>query len=93
MTIDWTISLGNILTIVGFAGSGIIFVMMMRGDIRLLSQGQQILANRIAAVEIAMRDVAKSQLLLAEQKGEMDAMRERVNIISRRVDNHIAHQP
>lgn len=89
--IDWTISLGNIFTIIGFAVSGIIFVMLMRNDIRLLAEGQKILATRITNVENTLRDMAKSQLLLAEQKGELEGMRERVNMISQRLDAHIAH--
>ena len=83
MTFDWTISLGNILTVVGFAGSGVIFVMMMRSDIRLLGQ-------RVTAVENALRDMAKTQLLMAEEKGKAYVLEERINIISRRLDDHIS---
>ena len=83
MIFDWTISLGNIIAVCGFAGSGIIFVMMMRSDIRLLAQ-------RVAAIENAMKDIAHSQMMLAEQKGEIETIRDRLNMISRRLDEHIA---
>ena len=83
MTFDWTISLGNLLTIAGFAGSGVVFVMMMRTDIRLLGQ-------RVSAVEHALEEMARTQLLMAEEKGKNSMMEERLNIVSRRLDEHIA---
>lgn len=86
MTFDWTISLGNILTVGGFAGSGVIFVMMMRTDIRLLAQ-------RVDAVELALGDIAKAQLILAEERGKASVMEERLNIISQRLDSHILSTP
>ena len=86
MTFDWTISLGNLMTVVGFAASGIVFVMMTRSDLRLLAQ-------RVDSVEDALKDIAKSQLVLAEQKGETDGLRDRINVISRRLDEHITRTP
>lgn len=83
MTFDWTISLGNILTVAGFAGSGVIFVMLMRTDIRLLGQ-------RVGAMESAMKDIAKTQLLFAEERGKNTILEERMSIISRRLDDHIS---
>lgn len=83
MTFDWTISLGSILTVAGFAGSGVVFVMMMRADIRLLGQ-------RVSAVESALSNMAKTQLLFAEERGKRTILEERMNMISRRLDDHIS---
>lgn len=83
MTFDWTISLGNLLTVIGFGVSGVVFVMMMRSDLRLLAQ-------RVDAMEEALKDIAKSQFILSEQKGELEGVRDRLNMISRRLDEHIA---
>ena len=82
MVFDWTISLGNILTIVGFAGSGVIFVMMMRGDMMVLGQ-------RVSSVEEALKDLARASLAVARQEARIETLDERVNAISRRVDDMI----
>lgn len=81
---DWTVTLGNLLTVIGFAISGIAFVMMMRSDLRLL-------ALRIDNVEETMKELAKSQYVISEQKGEIDGIRDRVNMVSRRLDEFISH--
>ena len=83
MIFDWTVSLGNLLTVGGFAGSGVIFVMLMRTDIRLLGQ-------RVTAVEEALHDIARTQFMLIEEKGKVDSLKERMDIISRRLDEHIS---
>ena len=82
MTFDWTISLGNILSIGGFGVGGIVFVLMMRGDV-------MVLGTRIAAVELAMRDLAHSQLAVATAIAKVEALDERMNMISHRLDDFI----
>jgi hypothetical protein len=79
MIFDWTISLGNLITVFGFAMSGIIFVMLMRTDIRLLSQ-------RVGAVEKVMENVVEASLELAKQGAALKVVEDRINAISRRVD-------
>ena len=83
MIFDWTISLGNILTVGGFAASGIIFVMMMRADLRVLAQ-------RVTAVESALKDVAAAALASARTEARVETLDERLNMISHRLDDHIS---
>ena len=83
MVFDWTISLGNILTIVGFAGSGVIFVMMMRGDMMVLGQ-------RVNSLEIAFRQLTEATVNVARQEARITTLDERLNMISHRLDQHIA---
>ncbi len=82
MTFDWTISLGNILSLSGFVLGGVVFVLMMRGDMLVLGV-------RVAAVELALRDMAHSQLAIATAITKVEALDERMNVISRRLDDHI----
>jgi len=82
MIFDWTISLGNILTVDGFAGSGVIFVMMMRSDMIILG-------NRVTNIEGALRELVQSNIALAEMRGRFQTMDERVGAISERLDAHI----
>ena len=82
MTVDWTISLGNILTILGFAGSGLVFVMMMRTDLKVIGA-------RVTNLEGAMRELIQANLTMAEMRGRFQTFDERINIISERVDKYI----
>ena len=82
MTFDWTISLGNILTVAGFAFSGLIFVMMMRADMMVLGQ-------RINSVEMILKDLAAAGLAVARQEARIETLDERLNAISQRLDAYI----
>ena len=82
MIFDWTISLGNILTVAGFGFSGIIFVMMMRGDMMVLGQ-------RISNIESVLKDLASAALAVAKQEARIETLDERLNAISRRLDTYI----
>lgn len=82
MTFDWTISLGNLIAIGGFSLGGIVFVLTMRADLLVLG-------TRVGAVETAMRDLARSQITVAGAISKLEALDERMNQISRRLDDHI----
>lgn len=82
MTFDWTISLGNLLTIAGFAGSGVIFVMMMRADMLVLG-------TRVTNAEGALRELVQSNIALAEMRGRFQTMDERLMSVVERLDDHI----
>lgn len=74
MIFDWTITLGNVVTVLGFAGSGIIFVMMMRSDIRILTY-------RISAVETTLQNLAVTSMGLARLEGRMATLESRVSML------------
>ncbi len=82
MTFDWTISLGNILTVGGFGLSGVVFVLMMRADM-------MVLGTRVKAVEDAMKELSRSQLVVATAIAKVEALDERMNMISHRLDDFI----
>ena len=82
MTFDWTISLGNLLTVAGFGFSGIIFVMMMRGDMLVLASR----LNNIEGVLVKLADTAED---MARQEGRIESLNERINTVSRRLDTYI----
>ena len=82
MIFDWTISLGSLITIVGFIVSGLIFVMMMRADMMVLGQ-------RINNVEMILKDLAAAGLAVARQEARIETLDERLNSISQRLDAYI----
>jgi len=60
MAFDWTISLGNILTILGFIGAVIAFFVAVRRDITEL-------ATRLQPLETALKELTASLTVLARQ--------------------------
>jgi hypothetical protein len=82
MIFDWTISLGNILTVLGFGISGVIFVMMIRNDTNLLGQ-------RITSVERVLDKLAETASGLIRQPGRVDALDDRLGMVSKRLDDLI----
>lgn len=79
MIFDWTLTLGNLLTVVGFCGAGVMFVLFMRSDMLVL-------ANRVSNLEGAVRELVQINLTMAEQRGRLHTLEERVTQVSERVD-------
>jgi hypothetical protein len=84
MIFDWTLTLGNLLTVVGFAGAGILFVLFMRSDMLVLS-------NRVSTLEGAVRELVQVNLAMAEQRGRLQTLDERIDYISTRLDSVVSH--
>lgn len=84
MIFDWTLTLGNLLTVVGFAGAGVLFVLFMRSDMLVL-------ANRVSTLEGAVRELVQVNLAMAEQRGRLQTLDERIDYISNRLDSVVSH--
>ena len=82
MTFDWTISIGNLLTIIGFAGSGVVFVMFIRADL-------QVLSSRVMSLEGTTRELVQANLIMSELRGRSQTLETRVDHISERLDKVI----
>lgn len=72
MTIDWTISVGNILTAVGlaFGAAGIIWA--LRGDV-------QVLATRIGSIEAQMLKIADVLIHIGRQDERLNSHEKRID--------------
>lgn len=79
---EWTISVGNLLSVIGFGISGIIFVMMMRADMMVLS-------SRVTTMEEVLKTLAVTATEISHQRGEIQILTERINVVSRRLDWHM----
>lgn len=79
---DWTVTLGNLTTVVGFFAAGIAFVSMMRSDLRLLT-------FRMSAVEEAIKTLADTEVAIARQDAWRSAFDERMDTLTTRLDQHI----
>jgi len=90
MTFDWTVSLGNILVVLGFCGSGVAFVAMIRSDLKLHGQRIGQVEVRVAAIENALQDIGRAMATMAATQAMAMEMDKRIDAISRRLDNFIS---
>ena len=88
---DWSINLGNALTIVSFIGGGIIFVVTIRGRVDALT-------GRISFVEQELRkllEVLIEQGRHTERMAAMDlriqAQGQRLDMLTNRVNRRLNH--
>lgn len=59
MTFDWTISLGHILTIIGFVGTAVGVIFAVRRDVSVLSARLEPIEEAVKALTAALTDVAR----------------------------------
>lgn len=78
MTFDWTISLGNIITIFGFALSGLIAAAMLKSDVRMLGQ-------RMGALEKDVDNIANVIVQIARQEERLSSIDRRANDLANRL--------
>ena len=76
--IDWTISIGNLLTLGAFAASGVGFVVAVRRDVAVLS-------NRLFPIESAVNRLAD----ILEKLGRQD---ERLKAVERDIERNGTRQ-
>lgn len=65
--IDWTVSIGNILAVTAFVGSGIVFILAVRRDVDILS-------TRLKPLEDAVVQLTSILVTLARQDVRLDAV-------------------
>ena len=68
---DATVTLGNVLTIVGMGVAGIAFVLAMKGELRVFAQ-------RLDKLESVMGRVTEALVELARQEVRLDAHADRI---------------
>ncbi len=76
---DWSVNLGNALTIVSFIGGGIIFVVTMRGRVDALT-------GRISFVEQELRKLLEVLIEQGRHTERMAAMDMRIQAQGQRLD-------
>lgn len=74
MVVDWSVSVGNLLTLLGFAGGGLGFVFAVRRDVAVL-------ATRLGPIEAAVVKLTEVLQTLARQD-------ERLKVIERDVERN-----
>lgn len=72
MTIDWTISVGNILTAIGLAFGAAGIVWALRADVRVLS-------TRIGSIEAQMLKIADVLIHIGRQDERLNSHEKRID--------------
>ena len=80
--IEWTISIGNLLTIVGMISA--VSILFGRLGTRL-----DVVERDLSSIRDSLKEVAKNTHQAAMAEGRMLEIEKRVDIISARLDNHI----
>lgn len=76
---DPTISLGTIISILGYGGAGLAFVLWLKSDIRML-------AFRMGEVEKVTMHVSVVMTQIAVQSNRLDQQADRMNRLDTRLD-------
>lgn len=72
MTIDWTISIGNILTAIGLAAGAVGIIWALRADV-------QVLATRIGSIEAQMLKIADVLIHIGRQDERLNSHEKRID--------------
>lgn len=67
VSLDWSVSLGNILTVLGFVAGGLMFVLAVRRDVDILS-------TRLKPLEDAVVQLTTILVTLARQDVRLEAV-------------------
>lgn len=79
MNIDWTISVGNILTGVGLAAGAVGIIWALRADV-------QVLATRIGSIEAQMLRIADVLIHIGRQDERLNSHEKRIDKLEDRND-------
>ena len=90
MIFDWTLSLGNIFTVIGFCISGVAFVIMMRSDLKLIGHRIGRVENDVDNIETVLHSLSESMRTMSATQAMALEMDKRIDAISRRLDNFIS---
>lgn len=85
MVVDWTLSIGNILTGVGFIAAALTFFMSMRSDLRGVTA-------RLSSVEESVRTLTNILTKISAQQERLDAHSLRIDRIEQQIDNAVFKQ-
>jgi hypothetical protein len=87
MTIDWNISLGNILTIATMIMGIVLFVLRNVGDTRVKEAQAVTLREDVILIKADLKSLNKIVTEIAVQNSRLDNQGERMNSYDKRVDS------
>ena len=88
MSIDWTINLGHILTIVGLVSGGLVFVLTVRSDVNSIKATEGGVQRRLDAVEGDLRKITDVLVEIARQDERLNAHAARILSLEEAAHSH-----
>lgn len=80
MTVDWTISLGNILQIVSVLGGGLLVLVAIRMDV-------QNLKSDVTSIKAELKKIAEVMVITARQDERLKSQDERIKSVERGLED------
>jgi hypothetical protein len=85
VTIDWSLSLGNIITIIGLLVGGLAFAFRIDGTVSRLKDGESNTVDRISAVERDLSKITDVLVTLARQDERLNSHADRIRSLEESV--------
>lgn len=80
----WTVTAGDLLTFLGILAAAVVFVVTLRGDIKVL-------ATRVLALENIAKNISTVLTTLAEQNARLNHHGQRLSRLEDRIDGKDGH--
>lgn len=87
MIIDWSINLGNMLTICSFLVGGLYFVWAIKADTRVLAVRLDGVDKQFINVQDELKKMGEVLIAVARQDARLNAMDERLATQGKRLDD------
>lgn len=78
MTLDLTITLGNVLTIVGMAVASFVFLWSIRSQVAVINSEIRSFVGRLDKIDSAMTRLTEALIQLSRQEARLDAHADRL---------------
>lgn len=88
MIFDWTVSLGNVLTMIGFVAGSMIMVLSMKSDIRILDRRMSETEKDVDKISTAIIETARQSMWLKNLDERVTEMGRRVARLENRGEHN-----
>lgn len=87
MTIDFSVNLSHIITLISMFGGGIYFVIRMEANLKVIADRFEDIKKDVESIEAKVENHGLALVKLSNQEDRLVAMDTRMNELSRRMEN------
>ncbi len=89
MTIDFSVNLSHIITLISMFGGGIYFVIRMEANLKIIADKFEDIKKDVESIEAKVENHGLALVKLSNQEDRLVAMDTRMNELSRRLEGII----
>ncbi len=89
MTIDFSVNLSHIITLISMFGGGIYFVIRMEANLKIIADQFEDIKKDVKSIEAKVENHGLALVKLSNQEDRLVAMDTRMNELSRRLEGVI----